>query len=429
VVASRRRAPAWPTVALLGWYPLWWLLGLGAAAWIVFPAIAALSLVLRRQVLVPPGFLLWVGFLAFMLLSVVRLEGPSDLVPFGLRAGFYLGATALLLDVVNGGSRLSTERIHRLLVVLFAVTVAGGLVGVVAPYLALRPPIASFLPAALREHPYVVDLITPRFAEVTVVRGVEISRPSAPFTYTNGWGAAMALLAPFAVAAAVRPVRGLPVGLVRVLLGVAVVPVLLSLNRGLWFGLALGGAYVAARRRPSGRAGLGIGMVVVVLVVGAVLTWTPIGAQALDSLSVRAADSDNVRSQLIAETVSRTLDSPVLGYGGPRTVDFARVPLGTHGQLWTLLFSHGIPAALFYVGFLGHALWWSRNPRTAVGVAAHVSLLVGCTQLLYYGQVPHQLFILMAAFALAVRDRTDDGVGGGVGAGAAPPWRPGATAG
>ncbi len=38
-------------------------------------------------------------------------------------------------------------------------------------------------------------------------------------------------------------------------------------------------------------------------------------------------------------------------------------------------------------------------------MAAHVTLVVGLTQTIYYGQLPHQLFILMAAFALAVRDR------------------------
>ncbi len=399
------RSPAWPTVALLGWYPLFWLLGFGAFVWILFPATSALSLVLRRRLLVPPGFLLWLGFLGFMVLSAVQLEEREDLLTFGLRAGFYLGATVLVLDIVNGGGRLGAERVHRVLVVFFMAAVVGGLLGLLVPRLSVPSIAAALLPEGIAGHPFVADLITPTFAEVQVVRGVELVRPSAPFTYTNGWGAAMALLAPFAVAAAVRPVRGMPVALVRGFLALSLVPILLSLNRGLWFGLALAAAYTAARRRPSGRAGLGVGMIVVVLVVGAVITWTPLGEQALSSLSVRAGDSDNVRTQLIEETIDRVGESPVLGYGGPRPSGFAAVPLGTHGQLWTVLFSHGIPATLLYMGFFVHAIWWSRNPRTPLGVAAHVTLVVGLTQTIYYGQLPHQLFILMAAFALAVRDR------------------------
>jgi polysaccharide biosynthesis protein PslJ len=401
--------PAWPTLALFAGYPVLWLLGVGPAAWIVLPGVAVLSLALRPRLLVPPGFLAWCGFLGWMLLSVVRLEDRSDLVPFALRAGFYLGATVVLLDIVNGGRRLTPARVHRALVVLFLGVVAGGLLGVALPGVSVRAPSALLLPVEVADHPFVVDLTTVSFAEVQTVRGTELARPSAPFAYTNAWGAAVALLAPFAVLAALRPVPGLPIGLVRAGVAAALVPVLLSLNRGLWFGLVLALVYAAVRLRPKGRAGLMAATALLGLLVAAVLVWTPIGGQALASLSIRYEDSDSTRSQLIDETVDAVGSSPFLGYGGPRASASAAVPLGTHGQLWTLLFSHGLPATVLYVGFMTYALWWSRNPRTPLGFASHVVLMVGLVQTLYYGQLPHQLFVIMAAIALSARDRADRG--------------------
>ncbi len=41
--------------------------------------------------------------------------------------------------------------------------------------------------------------VHPRFADVQDILGYPVSRPSAPFIYTNDWGGNFALLIPFVI--------------------------------------------------------------------------------------------------------------------------------------------------------------------------------------------------------------------------------------
>ena len=54
-----------------------------------------------------------------------------------------------------------------------------------------------------------------------------------------------------------------------------------------------------------------------------------------------------------APVVDQIDDSPWFGYGAPQAnEENPNLPaVGTHGQLWTVLFSHGIPGAALYVLF------------------------------------------------------------------------------
>ena len=74
--------PAWPLIALLLFYPVWWLLGLGI---LIYPLLAipmVFALVRRRQIHVPPGFLLWLLFLLVVVVStVVAAFGVTVHVP------------------------------------------------------------------------------------------------------------------------------------------------------------------------------------------------------------------------------------------------------------------------------------------------------------------------------------------------------------
>src|SRR5690606_18856256 len=150
------RMPAWPLTGLLLLYPLWWVLGLGV---LIFPIAAVpMAVILLRQrfagrpIRFPPGFALWLLFLAVVVLGIAALDAtPAGTVPAGsgggklagagYRIGGYLTLTVLLLYAGNlRESELPRRRLVWLLAGLFMVTVAGGLVGTFAGHLELTSP-------------------------------------------------------------------------------------------------------------------------------------------------------------------------------------------------------------------------------------------------------------------------------------------------
>src|SRR5213078_4404244 len=109
-------------------------------------------------------------------------------------------------------------------------------------------PIELMLPRHIRDNGFVQSLVHPTAAQVMDVLGHETPRPSAPWGYTNTWGNNFCLLVVwFVVAFGRRRV------LTAAVLAVAVVPVVYSLNRGLWIGLAVLGGAVALRLALRGR--------------------------------------------------------------------------------------------------------------------------------------------------------------------------------
>src|SRR5262245_34134620 len=109
VPVGRRRLlrPGWPLTALLGLYPIWWLLGLGAFAFLVFAVPMALYLIRHRPVRTPPGFGLWLLFLLWVAVSYAMFPfSPPNTIPGALggrvigisfNAASYLAATIALL--------------------------------------------------------------------------------------------------------------------------------------------------------------------------------------------------------------------------------------------------------------------------------------------------------------------------------------------
>src|SRR5205085_115094 len=196
----------WPLTAILLLYPMWWALGLGV---LIFPIAAVpMAVVLwrrRRTVAVPPGFVLWVLFLAVVVVSVGALgEDPagtvpgsaaSRLVPAAFRLVEYAAVTVLLLYAGNlTEAELPQRRLVRLLGWLFVVTVAGGLLGVVAGRFQFSSPVELLLPNHLRSNAFVQSLVHPVAAQMMDVLGHASPRPAAPWGYTNTWGNDFCLL-------------------------------------------------------------------------------------------------------------------------------------------------------------------------------------------------------------------------------------------
>ncbi len=397
--------PMWPITGMITLMPLWFILGLAGFTWVLFPLPMLASLVRRRGLVVPKGFGWWVIFLVAGAASVFSIDSVARLAGWTLRYGYYIGATITLIYILNGRAGLPSHRIIRSFTWLWMATVVGGYLAFIVGDLSFLAPAGYFVPAVLRENDLINALVTPSFADIQDIIGFPIPRPKAPFPYTNSWGSMLGLLTPFGLMAMHEPRVGFSKTLIKVMLGASVVPAVISLNRGLWLSLGLGLIYAAFRFGVAGgsRAVRNSIVVAVFLVVSVVATpLNGIVAGRLDN-----GHSDGDRTELILDAIEGAAERPVFGWGAPRPNDRNLPSVGTHGQIWFVLFSHGFIGAVGYLGAIFSLTWRTRRQPTVAGMWAHVVLIVGIVQLPYYLHVPHQLFTMLAAAALAIRLQND----------------------
>jgi polysaccharide biosynthesis protein PslJ len=423
-----RGDPGWPLTALLSFFPLWWLLGLGEFAFALFTVPMWWSLLRRgTRVKLPPYFGVWVAYLVWAVAggALIGLPVPGTLPASGGPIGFtvrlinLLAATGVLLYVGNRSERaLPQSRILRLLSGLFLVTVIGGLLGVLVPHLQFTSPFELVLPHALRSNYYVHQLVHPGTAQVQDVLGFESPRPKAPFAYTNTWGNNLSiLLAWFLVGRWARASLRRRL-LTLVILGLAVVPVIYSLNRGLWIGFGLSLLYVAVRAFRRGRLGLLLtSAAIAALLVGAAAA-SPLG----DLVSERLAHphSNDIRATLNAAAVVAAERSPIVGwgtsrsiYGSPSSIGVGKsadcptcgnAPIGSTGELWTLLIANGFVGAALFFAFFVLSYFRYRNDPTPIGAAGNLVLLLAPFYSLFYTAMPGALYLSFLSIALLWRN-------------------------
>jgi O-antigen ligase len=395
-----RNLPAWPLYLLFVGFPLWWVLGLAGFVWVLLAVPMFLALAGGR-VRAPRGFGLWLGFLLWMVGSALKLDSSGRLIGFGFRAGLYLSATVLFLYVYNASRRaLPPRRVALIVTAFWVVVVAGGFLGLRFPEGHFSTPTQKLLPGSVVANEFVYDLVHPSFSQVNAA-GRVAPRPQAPFPYTNQWGASFALLLPFVLLALTQVRQGLCRGLILLVLFASLVPVFLSLNRGLWVSLGFGLLYAALRFALRGRLKALLAVVLLIAVAGQVAVALP-----LDTLlNETKQESNKSRLELYQEAVRDTSQSPLLGYGAPRpSVDPYSPSVGTQGQLWMVLFSHGFPGlALFLAWFLWIA-WRTRVARTPAQLWTHTVLLIAVVQLPFYGMLPAAIHIVMVAAAVSLRE-------------------------
>jgi hypothetical protein len=434
------------TATILG-YPIWWALGLGVLIFLVVAPLMALALWRQHRrsdpVLLPPGFVLWLVFLGLVVVSVAALgadpagtvagTAESRVVAVVFRFGQYVALTVLLLYAGNRHG-LTNAQFVRLLAWLFVLTVAGGLLGTFAGTFEFSSPVEMLLPKHVRSMGFVQSLVHPSAAQVMELIGDPKPRPAAPWGYTNTWGNNFCLLVGFFVVAYLGPsgrqrakrsgARGQAAGsrrhrrwLAVGCLIAATVPVVYSLNRGLWIGLGVVVCYVALRLAQRGSfAALGA-VIVAAVVLGIAVAVTPLG----DVVSARLDNgkSNGVRMYLTERAVTGVVESPLIGFGSTRTTVGGRnsiavgessdcercgnFTIGGNGQLWQLLFAHGLLGTATYLSFFLYGLWRFRHDHSAIGIAASAAIVASLVAMFWYNALVTPLAWTFCAYALLWR--------------------------
>ncbi len=412
MTGERRSLPAWPFTALFVGYPVWWLLGVVDVVWIAAAMVMGWLLLRRGGTRLPLGTGVWLLFLLWALCSVIELPSATSAVAFAYRYAIYLSCTVLLVYVYNAREMLRERFVAGVMTAFWAITVAGGYLGVAFPATTFRTalghllqgPLSGVVPAVIARNYLVQQMVVRPLAQYNPdAYHVVPPRPSAPFLFTNNWGSAYSMLVPFVLVYLVHvrrePRRFWPV---VVLLVASVVPAFLTLNRGMFLGLAVAAVYVAVRSALLGDA-RGLALVAGLGVVGVVaFSVLPVQARLDERLSENS--STVTRAALYHEVISATATSPVFGYGGPRpSANPLAPPVGTQGQFWLVLFSHGIGGAVLFVGWFLLTVALSLRRRDLAGIGWSTVVLVATVELVYYGLLPSGLPVVMVAAALALR--------------------------
>ncbi|WP_458113680.1 hypothetical protein M1D88_06150 [Arthrobacter sp. R1-13] len=427
---------AWPLVVLLAGFPLWWVLGLSALLPLVLAVPMLIQLLRNGRIRVPRGTGWWFLFLLWVVVSVVALwadapggvpggGGAERLMVFFYRLAWYGTCTIAFLWIGNAREEdASTRRVTGLLGWMFVFTVAGGVLGMLAPKFELTSLVEILLPKSLTSNSFIHPLVHPAAANLTTFLGREEYRPIAPFEFANSWGSNFSIYLPFFLMTWFGRAPAWKRLLAPIILVVAAFPVVHSMNRGLWVSLGVGAGalivYLIAKRRirslVASLVALGIG--------AAIFVGSPLGALSAERLE--NAHSNERRTELLVETVTSTVEgSPILGFGSTRDVkgSFSSIagggrpdcdgcqvpPLGTQGHIWLVIFSQGLVGMCFFLlffisRFLAH--WRSRTP---LEFAATAILLFFAIQMFVYDTLGMPFFTIMLTLGLVWRQRMSAG--------------------
>lgn len=437
---ARRRwmlPPHWPLSLTIIGFPLWWAFGLSTLVPIAMSLVMADQLLRKRRLVLPVGFTLWVLFLAWLAMGVFVLfadapgaepgGGPSRLLVFGYRLAWYLTATIVLVWIANmRESELSTRLVHQLLGFMFVVAAFGGLVGVLMPHLEWTSPLEMVLPPGIRANGLVRSIAHPAVADIQNVLGRPEPRPKAPFPFANTWGSNLSLSLPFFLVAWFVEGKRWQRYAAPVVLVTASIPVVFSLNRGLWASLVLGVVGLVVLQVRKGRVAP-IAITALLLVVVSIAFFASPLATILQERLANPHSNDR-RSELLSRTITSTIEgSPVVGFGSTRDVQgsFASIagaatpdcsacgvpPLGTQGHLWGVIFSQGLVGAALFLGFFGVAAARCWRCRTTTETLCAFVLAFLALQLLVYDTLGMPVLTVMIAIGLVTREHVRTGVG------------------
>lgn len=435
--------PAWPLQVFLYGFLLWWLLGFAVLGFLVVSLPMAYHLVRRRTVRAPAGFglyalfLFWVALSAFVIYAQAPFarpeSGASHVVAWAYNFAWFIALAIAILFVGNLSEReLSTDAGLWLISALFLTAVVGGYLGILFPTTEFPSALQAIAPGVIADNQFFGLLTHVAFSEVQTFLGYVTPRPQAPFIYTNTWGAVFGASLPFFIAHWSRRSHPRLRSLLPLVLTVAAVPAVVSLNRGLWLGIGIMAIFVLIRAIFTGQAIVAIAIAAAALVVVAGLSFGP-GARLVEDRLQSDVSSNTGRSNLIARSMESMWEgSPLIGFGATRDLSgsfysingpnsSASCPtcgapkMGSQGITWYLLFAHGIVGFALFGGFLVRrflSLVTSADPLLIA--AAACSLFIFATSLVYE-LLDAPLYCLFLGLGLAWRRQQQLGQGSGAG--------------
>ncbi|GAA2516903.1 O-antigen ligase family protein [Winogradskya humida] len=395
--------PVWPLYLMFGMVPFWWVLGGLNLIWPVFSVVLGVVLLSRGKVRMPTGWSLWLVLIGLIVVSGTRLEKVTSVFMYGLRLGFVVVAFVVYLYVYNAARNgISWKLLFQPLMVFWLSMVVLGWIGVFAPRFALTTPVEMLLPKSISNDRIVQALTHVHATEYSATSQNPYYRTAAPYPYTNNWGTGFAILIPCVVAYLSSVREGLLRKAVIVSLPLSLVPAFLTLNRGMFVGLGAGMLYLGLRALMRGDV-----RVIASIVGVSVLAWVvTLVIPVMDLINNRVENTESTRDRadLYWQTINAVLHSPVLGFGAPRTVDTTTgaEPLGTQGQLWLLMYSHGIPALIV---FLLLFLVIARRLSAAVSTPGKWLSVIPVIALIltpFYGFTDVNLSVMFFGIALAM---------------------------
>jgi hypothetical protein len=394
--------PGWIVFALYTMYPLWWALGFGAFVWSLAFIPLWFWILQHRGVTRPPMTGLFVLYMGWALITIVRLDRFTRVITFAFRYSAYLTALGLAIYVYNE-RRVSREQFVRWIAWFWVAAIVGGYLSFVIPNAHISPSVASkLLPQSITSNDYVSNLVNPGFAQVQNLFGIAVPRPSTLFPFTNEWGGNVGLLTPFFVASflysSVRRERQFGAAM----LAVAVPPMIISVNRGLWISVAIIFGIIAFRSFKQGHTFALKLLVGAIILVGFLLIATPLG----QVVGGRLGDNDaSTREGIYGEAWRGALESPILGWGGPRPSENPFSPsIGTHGHFWLVLFAHGFVGLALYVSWVVMTITKSLSRRDPLSMMLACVIIVGGVQMFFYNLLPTSIPIILTAIGLISRN-------------------------
>ena len=384
------RLSSWPVTGPLLTYPVWWVSGLGELALVPFAICAVVLLRRHPSVRIPRGLGAWLVMLLWVAASVVQLDSGGRLIGAGYRLVLYAAITVLIVYLFNAWSAGTVQAVCGAAAIFLLYMTIGAVAGLMFPLWELTTPLAFVLPDGLLANDLVKEMAFRRLTnyDPTSYNAENMSpRPSAPFLYTNGWGNSYSLVLPLVLLYLSRTTDRTRSVLVVLLVAASAVPAALTLNRGMFLGLAVGALYFLVRAAMNGRWGWLVGAIVLLSLGAALVMALPI-QERLEARDA-SAGSTATRLMLYEEAWERTLESPVVGYGAPRPSVHAGAPsVGTQGQFWATLFSHGFFAAAALMVWLALVAGVSLRRADPLHVATGAVGVIAFVEVLYYGFIP-----------------------------------------
>jgi O-antigen ligase len=393
--------PEWPIAAICAGMPLAFLIGVHGFVWILPALVFGPQLLLRREpILIPRSAIPLLLLVAWIPVTMLQLPlGKFPLATFRLLV--FASTLVCLLWLVNETEeRVSSARIVRLLSILWIVLIAFGYLAIALPHFSMPSPIQRVAPGALFSNSYIRDLGRWNFAQVQSLVTDEVSRPAAPMAYSNGWGSTLGLLTPFFVldffilGSARRRRWGAAVAII------GLVPIIMSLNRGLWLSVGVAFAYVALRRALQGNVKLVITIALAGLFIFGTLAVTTLGNTVQQRFEI-ASESNSARSALYEVAFDAMKSRPLVGYGAPIDGGLWR-DVGTHGLVWFVMVAYGLPGFILLLLWMIAVFLATLPAPNPIALWSHVAIIVFIVQVPIYGLQP-QLALVGIAAGLGIR--------------------------